>query len=70
MHCPDMSDGLGAKRAKCMLLPDFVSAWLMKAQSQLEQSQADNDSDSDIGMCEAENDVISPRSLVPGRDQC
>jgi len=33
MHCPDMSDGLGAKRAKCMSLPDkdFTSAWLMKA---------------------------------------
>jgi len=28
MHCPDMSDGSGAKRAKCMSLPDkdFMSA--------------------------------------------
>ena len=62
MHYPDMSDGLGAKRAKYMSLPDkdFISAWLMKAQSQLEQSQADNDSDADIGMCDAENDAVLP----------
>jgi len=62
MHYPDMANGLGAKRAKFMWLPDkdFVSAWLMKAQSQLEQSQADNDSDSDVGMYEAENDVFLP----------
>jgi len=41
VHHPDMSNGLGAKRAKYMSLPDkdFTSAWLMKAQSQLEQSQ-------------------------------
>jgi len=60
MHCPDASDGLGAKRAKHMSLPDkdFTSAWLMKAQSQLEQSQADNELDADIGMCDAENDAI------------
>jgi len=52
MHCPDMSDGLGAKRVKCMPLldKDFMSAWLMKAQSQLEQSQADNDLDADVGI--------------------
>jgi len=62
MHYPDMSDGLGAKRAKYMSLPDkdFISAWLMKAQSQLEQSQAHNDSDADVGMYDAENDVILP----------
>ena len=31
MHYPDVADGLGAKRAKCMSLPDkdFISAWLM-----------------------------------------
>ena len=62
MHYPDMADGLGAKRAKYMSLPDkdFISAWLMKAQSQLEQSQVDTDSDADIGMYDAENDVILP----------
>jgi len=62
MHCPDVADGLGAKRAKCMSLPekDFTSAWLMKAQSQLEQSQVDTDSDADIGMHDAENDAILP----------
>jgi len=62
MHHPDVSDGLGAKRAKCMSLPnkDFTSTWLMKAQSQLEQSQVDIDSDADIGMCDAENDAILP----------
>jgi len=62
MHCPNMSDGLGAKRAKCMSLfdKDFISTWLMKARSQLEQSQADNDLDSNLGMHEAKNDVISP----------
>jgi len=62
MHYPDVPDRLGAKRAKCMSLPDkdFMSAWLMKAQSELEQSQVDNDSDADIGMCDAENDVILP----------
>jgi len=62
MHYPDMSDGLGAKRAKHVSLPDkdFMSAWLVKAQTQLEQSQADNDSDADIGMCDAENDIILP----------
>jgi len=40
MHCLDMTDGLGAKRAKHMSLPDkdFMSAWLIKAQSQLEHS--------------------------------
>jgi len=45
-----------------MSLPDkdFISAWLMKAQSQLEQSQADIDLDADIGMYDAENDVILP----------
>jgi len=45
-----------------MSLPDkdFISAWLMKAQLQLEQSQADNDSDADIGMYDAENDIILP----------
>mgnify|MGYP007080224193 CR=1 FL=1 len=50
MHHPDVSDGSGAKWAKYMSLPDkdFISAWLMQAQSQVEQSQADNDSDSDI----------------------
>jgi len=62
MHYPDLSDGLGAKRPKCMSLPDkdFISAWLMKAQSQLEQSQADIDLEADIGMYDAENDVILP----------
>jgi len=62
MHHPDMSDGLGAKRAKYMSLPDkdFISAWLMKAKSQLEQSQAENDLDADIGMYDTENDVILP----------
>jgi len=47
MHCPDVFDGSGAKRAKHMSLPDkdFTSAWPMKAQSQPEQSQPDNDSD-------------------------
>jgi len=62
MHCPDMADGLGAKRAKHTSLPDkdFTSAWLMKAQSQLEQSQVDTDSDADIGMHGAENDAILP----------
>jgi len=55
MHYPDMSDGLGAKWAKCMSLPDkdCISVWLMKAQSQLEQSKADNDSELDVGMYEA-----------------
>jgi len=45
-----------------MSLPDkdFMSAWLIKAQSQLEQSQADNDSDADIGMYNAENDAVLP----------
>jgi len=45
-----------------MSLPDkdFASAWLMKAQSHPEQSQADNDSDAKIGMHGAENDAISP----------
>jgi len=40
-----------------MSLPakDFTSAWPMKAQSQLEQSQVDIDLDADIGMCDAEN---------------
>jgi len=62
MHHLDTSNGLGAKRAKCMSLPnkDFMSAWLMKAQSQLEQSQVDIDSDVDIDMHDAENDVILP----------
>jgi len=62
MHYPDMTDGLGAKRAKYMSLPDkdFISAWLIKAQSQLEQSQADINSDADFGMYDAENDVILP----------
>jgi len=62
MYHPDVSDRLGAKRAKHMSLPDkdFTSAWLMKAQSQLEQSQVDIDSDADIGTCDAENDVILP----------
>jgi len=71
MHYPDMTDGLGAKRAKYMSLPDkdFISAWLMKAQSQLEQSQADNDLDSDIGMCDAENDVILPPTEVSSARQ-
>jgi len=64
MHYPDMADGLGAKRAKYMFLPDkdFISAWLMKAQSQLEQSQVDTDSDADIGVYDAETDVILPPS--------
>jgi len=55
MHCPVLPDGLGAKRAKCMSLTDkdFVSAWMIKAQSQLELSQVDNDSDSSFGMFEA-----------------
>jgi len=45
-----------------MSLPDkdFISAWLIKAQSQLEQSQADIDSDANVGMHDAENDVILP----------
>ena len=71
MHCPDMSDGLGAKRAKCVSLPDkdFTSAWLMKAQSQLEQSQAENDSDADIGMCDTQNDVVLPPTEESGARQ-
>jgi len=62
MLYPHLSDGLGAKRAKYMSLSDkdFVSAWLMKTQSQLEQSQVDNDSGSDFGMYTAEHDIILP----------
>jgi len=62
MHCPDVADGLGAKRAKHMFLPDkdFIAAWLMKAQSQLEQTQVDIDSDADIDMHDAENDALLP----------
>jgi len=61
-HYPDMNDGLGAKTAKYMSLPDkdFISVWLIKAQSQLEQSQAAMDSDANFGMYDAENDVIFP----------
>jgi len=57
-----MTDRLGAKRAKYMSLPDkdFRSAWLIKAQSQLQQSQADIDLDADFGMYDAENDAILP----------
>jgi len=71
MHCPDMTCGLGAKRAKCMSLPDrdFTSAWLTKAQSQLEQSQADINSDADFGMCDAENDAILPPTKASGARQ-
>jgi len=45
-----------------MSLPDkdFISAWLINTQSQIEQSQADIDLDADVGMYEAENDVILP----------
>jgi len=62
MHYPGMTDGLGAKRVKCMSLPDkdFISAWLIKAQSQLEQSQADINFDADFGMHDAENNIILP----------
>jgi len=54
-----------------MSLPDkdFTSAWLQKAQSQLEQSQADNDSDADIGMHDAENDAILPPAEESGARQ-
>jgi len=71
MHCPDMSDGSGARRAKHMSLPDkdFMSAWPMKAQSQQEQSQVDIDLDADIGMHDAENDAILPPTEESGARQ-
>jgi len=54
-----------------MSLPDkdFAPSWLMKAQLQPEQSQADINSDADFGMRGAENDAILPPAEASGARQ-
>ena len=50
MEYSHLSDQLGAKKAKFMSMPDklFTSAWIAKAQAQLDQAQMLDDSDTDM----------------------
>ena len=53
-------DGLGAKRAKLMTLPEkeFTNAWLAKAQMALQTSQTEEDSGLMNAVYDSENEVV------------
>ena len=62
MEYSQLSTELGAKKAKYMSLPDkmFTSAWIAKAQSQLDQSQMEDDSGLSVSAFDdnSENEIV------------